>query len=673
MFKLRKKDTIDFQVAFGAVKHFGRNLYTSNPPAIAEIVANTWDAYATSCHIFYNEETHSLIIADNGIGMTREEFESRYAVSGTEKDYEIRIPDNMEERPYMGRKGIGKFSAFSLGDEYDIYTRSNNKEDWQHVNLNYRDIMSDQNNPIIKVGVEYEKNLEKLTELYEYEFLKKLSSNFGTIIIIPNMRRKFTAATLDSISRLLSRRFSVNISERYNFSLYLDDKEINLKQHFYDEFIEFVYYFGYSKEEIRKRFPEIEKEEFLQNHESNYLKENNIKGWIGSVSNTNDLKVNNELNSNGVIVYINGKLADEDLLKSTQTPRISDMYIIGEVEADFLQNEKQDPVLSSREGLNIEVENVKDLRDELFSVRKNLNANWNDLRGSRKEEKQNYLQDILSNEDWDNLYSKLDNEEKKNFQKYSQRIFDTEEENKKMMSIYVPFLFSVVNSKSIQKVEFDNNDSLAEAIQKLIELFDKSDINTALRLKETHQDRLSIIEKLNKDIDDEAIEKIFEERLAQDPWLINPGWDRRKRNLVTQHKIESNANIKPKTGYIDILLHATEEDFPIIVELKREKLTSYSAPDRYEVTQQIGRYRSGIKKELQSNYGSKYNNMEEADIKAFFIVGSEANLKFDPDDRKFIEKNGIVVKTYYELIEVAQSIYFKSEEILKQASKYDDK
>lgn len=39
---------IDLQIAYGAVKHFGRNLYTSNPPAIAELVANSWDAYATN-------------------------------------------------------------------------------------------------------------------------------------------------------------------------------------------------------------------------------------------------------------------------------------------------------------------------------------------------------------------------------------------------------------------------------------------------------------------------------------------------------------------------------------------------------------------------------------------------------------------------------------------------
>ena len=48
-------DKIDLQIAYGAVKHFGRNLYTSNPPAIAELIANSWDAYCTKCDIFYSE------------------------------------------------------------------------------------------------------------------------------------------------------------------------------------------------------------------------------------------------------------------------------------------------------------------------------------------------------------------------------------------------------------------------------------------------------------------------------------------------------------------------------------------------------------------------------------------------------------------------------------------
>ena len=65
-----------------------------------------------------------MLIIDNGIGMTDNEFATRYAKSGSDKQYEIRISRNMEARPYMGKKGIGKFSAFSLADIYELYTKS---------------------------------------------------------------------------------------------------------------------------------------------------------------------------------------------------------------------------------------------------------------------------------------------------------------------------------------------------------------------------------------------------------------------------------------------------------------------------------------------------------------------------------------------------------------------
>ena len=139
---------IDLQVAYGAVKHFGRNLYTSNPPAIAELIANSWDAYCTECNIFYKDNGNgeyeedsktSLLIFDNGIGMTDAELSERYAISGTEKDISlVRKPDNFETRPYMGRKGIGKFAAFSLGDRYILYTKSAEDTQWKKIIFEYQ-------------------------------------------------------------------------------------------------------------------------------------------------------------------------------------------------------------------------------------------------------------------------------------------------------------------------------------------------------------------------------------------------------------------------------------------------------------------------------------------------------------------------------------------------------
>src|SRR5690606_22840539 len=146
---------LDFQIAFGAVKHFGRNLYTTNPPAITELIANAWDAYATECRVIMKQD--EILIIDNGIGMTDKEFVERYAKSGYEKKYDIRIPRDMKDRPYMGKKGIGKFSAFSLSNNYILYTKSDEDESWKKIELEHDMLDTDQ--ATVKIPVEYEINL----------------------------------------------------------------------------------------------------------------------------------------------------------------------------------------------------------------------------------------------------------------------------------------------------------------------------------------------------------------------------------------------------------------------------------------------------------------------------------------------------------------------------------
>lgn len=645
---MKEKDNkgyIEFQIAFGAVKHFGRNLYTSNPPAIAELIANSWDAYATECHIISKD--NSLILFDNGIGMTDDEFKERYAVSGSEKNLEIRIPDNMKKRPYMGRKGIGKFSAFSLTNEYIVYTKSEEDSQWKKVGLKYNSLMS--NEAIVKLPIEYLNDLSEL-DVFSSDLIKL---EHGTIIYIPEMKRRFTEATKKSLKNILSRRFSVNISEKYNFNLFFNNEEINLKEHFYYKEIEFLYYFGYGNE-IKEQFKNVEKFKCIDYIE--FFKENNIRGWIGSVSKTESLKIEKELNSVGVIVYINGKLADENILSSIQNSTISNLYIVGEVEADFLQNESEDPVLSSREGLNKENENVVKLMEELDNIRNGLTKEWNNLRASRSEDKQDYLKKILENKDFKQLYDRLRKEEKDNFKKYCQKLFDANKNDisHQLLKYYVPCLISIVNTETLSKITIEDKDEISEVIDKFYTLFNKTEINTAIRIHENIKERLEVIEKLKQDIDEEAIEKVFENNLANNPWLINPYWDVEKRvRITTQDRYKILIDNNKIEGISDIIVQVHEEKLPIIVELKREKKTSYSAPDCGKIIDQIRKYRNGIKEILKT----KGEYFERDNIKAFFLLGVEARKKIDQDDLKELEKSNIKIITYDEIIDNAYNLY----------------
>lgn len=70
--------SLKFSIANNAVTHLGRNLYSTTPPALAELVANSYDAYATRVDIHLSDD--SISIVDNGKGLSLEELENKLSL-----------------------------------------------------------------------------------------------------------------------------------------------------------------------------------------------------------------------------------------------------------------------------------------------------------------------------------------------------------------------------------------------------------------------------------------------------------------------------------------------------------------------------------------------------------------------------------------------------------------
>ena len=129
----------------GTIKHLGLQMYSTLPPVIGELVANAWDANATKVEITVpegqiSEQTSEIIIRDNGIGMSDEDVRSKYLIIGRDR----REIENSDETPpphtrkIMGRKGIGKFSAFGIAKE--IVVESMNGSHVSHFQMNYDEL-----------------------------------------------------------------------------------------------------------------------------------------------------------------------------------------------------------------------------------------------------------------------------------------------------------------------------------------------------------------------------------------------------------------------------------------------------------------------------------------------------------------------------------------------------
>ncbi len=639
-------DQLDFEIAFGAIRHFGKNLYTTNPPAIAELVANGWDAYATECKILFNKN-NELLISDNGIGMTDDEFQNRYARSGFVKDENIRIPTGMEKRPYMGKKGIGKFSAFSLGDTYELYTKSEEDLCWKKITLNSEQLNT--NKAKVPVKIERINDISDLLLKFAFNF----NSKTGTFIYIPNLKRNITESTITSLKQLLPRRFSADVLTDYpNFKLYINNDILDLTKHFFYANVEYVYSINYTNDEIKKKFPQVNSNNIKIKKPLN----DKLKGWIASVDLPKTLRSEDGTRLTGVTIYINGKLADENILKNIIDDRVTNSYIIGEINADYLENRENDPVLSSREGLNQELENVIELRDYLRDLRNDLIDNWNEMRASREIEKQDYITTAISKPENRIYYEKLDENTKKRFHKYAQKLFDQPDPKNtqdKIIDILFSALIQIVNNEeflNLLEKEKIKEEELLSYIQKL---FNLTEINHSLRLRDGVKNKLSVISKLKEHIANEEIESSFEVLLSKNPWLINPHWENHK-TLYTQiwYTYLGIDNSDPERLRTDIIIEVSDERYPIIVELKRDKATKYSTPNALEVQNQIYKYRRAIAQKIQENEGV---NVRADDIKAYFICGTKAlhELRQNTSDMDLLNKNNIQIMSYETMVNTA--------------------
>ena len=138
------------------IKHLGFQMYSTLPQVIGELVANAWDANATKVEIslpdtLIDEETSEIVIIDNGIGMSDQDVRIKYLRIGRDRREKEQAGDETPSpfnRKVMGRKGIGKFSAFGIAKE--IVVESVKDEETSHFRMNYEELIADEDNRSIE-------------------------------------------------------------------------------------------------------------------------------------------------------------------------------------------------------------------------------------------------------------------------------------------------------------------------------------------------------------------------------------------------------------------------------------------------------------------------------------------------------------------------------------------
>ena len=112
----------------------GRQQIAGIPTALSELFKNAHDAYADDVEVDYIRKRNLLILRDNGLGMTRKEFEDRWLTIGTDSKFEdedslIQPAVDLKKKPrqVMGEKGIGRLAIAAIGPQVLVITRAKRK------------------------------------------------------------------------------------------------------------------------------------------------------------------------------------------------------------------------------------------------------------------------------------------------------------------------------------------------------------------------------------------------------------------------------------------------------------------------------------------------------------------------------------------------------------------
>lgn len=122
-----KQRRFSMKVLGRLLEHLGSQMYKRRDTALAELVANSWDAGATEVSLTlpataYDPVTSSITISDNGEGMNEQQVENEYLVLGRNRRSTDR--DVPHSRRIMGRKGIGKLAGFGIARIIEVETTS---------------------------------------------------------------------------------------------------------------------------------------------------------------------------------------------------------------------------------------------------------------------------------------------------------------------------------------------------------------------------------------------------------------------------------------------------------------------------------------------------------------------------------------------------------------------
>ncbi len=333
------------------IKHLGVRMYSTLPPALAEIISNSYDADASKVTVTLTEvdgKPHEIKVEDDGKGLSLEEIQHKFLVIGRNRRIdEGDTPSAKYGRLPTGKKGLGKLALFGLAKTITIQTRQNGKQnefvlDWDKLNT---------------AQGKYQPQATQINQ--------DTTEADGTTITLTHLKRE-SAFDSSGLADSLSRIFIFD----ENFHLFLkspsgDEIPIDNKRKYGTLDSEFEWGLDSTA---------------LVPSPSIYF--GNMTGQL--LTSKKPIAPSSELR--GIALFSRGKLVNAPEFFSSSTSSHFYQYLTGWISVDFIDLLTEDVISTNRQSIDWENSEMLKLRNFLSGIVSQVNADWRIKRKKKKDQ-----------------------------------------------------------------------------------------------------------------------------------------------------------------------------------------------------------------------------------------------------------------------------------------------
>ena len=377
-----------------------------------------------------------------------------------------------------------------------------------------------------------------------------------------------------------------------------------------------------------------------------------VSGYIASVLLPRHLG-SKEDSANMVSIFANGRVFAEDVLTEANSAKYYQSYLVGEIHADFLDDDNVDRATASREAIKKDDPKYQALIAFIRTTLDSIGDQWDDWRtelGLDKAEPQNAA--VI---EWiDTLADKRDQKAAMKLMTSIKNAVVHSDDIKNDAAKRVLYRGAIIG---FEKLRLNNQLDKLAAVTDILgaefaAIFASLDHVEESAYAEITRQRLAIVKKFAEISNDPtALEKVAQQYLFDHLWLLDPTWDR----VTSQVEMEKTLTTYLQKDHpdssgarLDITYRASSGRH-IVVELKKPTKTALGYYDLYE---QVSKYKDAV----ESYYKAKEPNKPVPALDIYLLVAQTPS-GFDESKRKSLaEVNGRFI-TYTQLINDAQSSY----------------